>query len=224
MVVERLAVTFVVVVVVVTATSSMPVLVMGDEKAPSCPDEYSKLCGKDSACTTMVDTACRTDADSVELIKGLFAKLAMVGGDNYDFASTAWPWGHEALRSAVDAHGACPGNKTVGKFAGEHCIKDLNEACKDPTCTDEVYIQCYQTATRFCYIKATPIHKKAIMQNMDCFAACCDQKKQSEACRKGMFADLAKVRGDNHRFTSMKWSCEHMAINGHVAYPGNKTA
>ncbi|KAI4969068.1 hypothetical protein ZWY2020_046398 [Hordeum vulgare] len=182
MVVERLAVTFVVVVVVAAATSSMPVLVMGDEKAPSCPDEYSKLCGKDSACTTMVDTACRTD--SVELIKGLFAKLAMVGGDNYDFASTAWPWGHEALRSAVDAHGACPGNKTVGKFAGEHCIKDLNEACKDPTCTDEVYIQCYQTATRFCYIKATPIHKKAIMQNMDCFAACCDQKKQSEACRK----------------------------------------
>ncbi|KAI4964677.1 hypothetical protein ZWY2020_059987 [Hordeum vulgare] len=105
MVVERLAVTFVVVVVVAAATSSMPVLVMGDEKAPSCPDEYSKLCGKDSACTTMVDTACRTDADSVELIKGLFAKLAMVGGDNYDFASTAWPWGHEALRSAVDAWG-----------------------------------------------------------------------------------------------------------------------
>ncbi|XBH95381.1 hypothetical protein VPH35_085947 [Triticum aestivum] len=157
-----LAVTLVVLVVV--ATSSMPV-VRGDEKS-ACLGDYSKLCGKDPACTTMVETACCDDADSVKFIKGMFDELATVGGDNNDFASTAWPWGHAALRAAVDEHGACPGNKT------------------DPSCTDDAHIECYRTASRFCYSKATPTDKKAIQQNLECFKSCCAKKNNSEECRK----------------------------------------
>uniref|UniRef100_M8BSC7 Uncharacterized protein n=1 Tax=Aegilops tauschii TaxID=37682 RepID=M8BSC7_AEGTA len=175
---SSLAVTLVVVVV---AASSMPV-VKGDDKS-ACVGEYSKLCGKkDPACTAMVETTCHDDADSVKAIKGMFDELAKVGGDDYGLASTARPWGHVALGDAVDEHGACPGNKTVSEFAGEHCIPDLDAACKDPSCSDGAYIECGSAASRFCYIKATPANKKAIQQNLDCFKSCCAQKK-SEDCR-----------------------------------------
>ncbi|XBI97330.1 hypothetical protein VPH35_017713 [Triticum aestivum] len=168
-------------VVVVVAASSMPV-VKGDDKS-ACVGEYSKLCGnKDPACTTMVETTCHDDADSVKAIKGMFDELAKVGGDNYDYASTAMSWGHVALGHAVDEHGACPGNKTVGDFAGEHCIPDLDAACKDPSCSDGAYIECGGAASRFCYIKATPADKKAIQQNLKCFKECLAQKKKSEDC------------------------------------------
>ncbi|EMS60856.1 hypothetical protein TRIUR3_18219 [Triticum urartu] len=87
--------------VVVVAASSMPV-VQGDDKS-TCVGEYSKLCGnKDPACTTMVETTCHDDANSVKTIKGMFDELAKVGGDNYGLASTARPWGHVALGDAVD--------------------------------------------------------------------------------------------------------------------------
>ncbi|XBJ06390.1 hypothetical protein VPH35_025021 [Triticum aestivum] len=160
---------FLAVTLVVVATSSMPV-VRGDDKS-ACVGEYSKLCGKDPACTTMVETTCRDDADSVKASKGMFDELAK-------------PWGHAALRAAVDEHGACPGNKTVGEFAGEHCIADLGAACKDPSCTDGAHIECDRTASTFCYIKATPADKNAIQQNLDCFKGCCEQKSTGEECRK----------------------------------------
>ncbi|EMS57777.1 hypothetical protein TRIUR3_13603 [Triticum urartu] len=134
----------------------------------------------------MVETACRDNGESVESIKGMFSALSIVGGDNYDFASTAWPWGHAALCAAVNEHGGCPGNKTVRQFAGEHCMKDLDAACKDPTCADGAHIECYGTASRFCYIKATTADQDAIYANMDCFVSCCDKKKTSEECRKDM--------------------------------------
>ncbi|KAM3393726.1 hypothetical protein ACQJBY_014453 [Aegilops geniculata] len=174
--------------VVVVATSSMPVArgqdLEKDDASTSCPGDYSKLCGKDPACTAMVETACRDNGESVESIKGMFSALSIVGGDNYDFASTAWPWGHAALLAAVDDHGGCPGNKTVEQFAGEHCVKDLDAACKDPTCTDGAHIECYRTASKFCYIKATTADQDAINANMDCFVSCCEKKKTSEECRK----------------------------------------
>ncbi|KAF6998168.1 hypothetical protein CFC21_014311 [Triticum aestivum] len=176
------------VVVVMVATSSMPVArgqdLEKDDASTSCPGEYSKLCGEDPACTAMVETACRTDADSVESIKGMFAELAKVGGDSKGFAFTEWPWGHVALCAAVNEHGACPGNKTVEKFADEHCINDLSVTCLDPICHDGARVECYRTASRFCYIKANPADKKAIQQNLDCFKSCCAEKKKSEECRK----------------------------------------
>ncbi|KAF7005578.1 hypothetical protein CFC21_020693 [Triticum aestivum] len=178
-----------VVVVVPVATSSMPVPVAReedkDDASTSCQGEYSKLCGKDPACTAMVETACRTDAVSVESIKGTFAELAKVGGDSKGFAFTEWPWGHVALCAAVDEHGACPGNKTVEEFAGEHCINDLSVTCLDPICHDGARVECYRTASRFCYIKATPADKKAIEEKLKCFKGCCaEKKKKSEECRK----------------------------------------
>ncbi|KAF7012819.1 unnamed protein product [Triticum aestivum] len=177
-----------VVLVVVVATSSMPVArgedLEKDDASTSCPGEYSKLCGKDPTCIAMVETACRTDADSVESIKGMFAELAKVGGDSKGFAFTEWPWGHVALCAAVNEHGACPGNKTVEELAGEHCINDLSVTCLDPICHDGARVECYRTAARFCYIKATPADKKAIEEKLKCFKGCCAQKKKGEECRK----------------------------------------
>ncbi|KAM3393725.1 hypothetical protein ACQJBY_014452 [Aegilops geniculata] len=178
-----------VVVVVAVATSSMPMArgqdLEKDDASTSCPGDYSKLCGKDPACTAMVDTACRTEDDAVESIKGMFAELAKVGGDSKGFAFTEWPWGHVALCAAVNEHGACPGNKTVQEFAGEHCVNDLSVTCLDPICHDGARVECYRTASRFCYIKATPADKKAIEQNLGCFKSCCaEKKKKGEECRK----------------------------------------
>ncbi|KAI4969069.1 hypothetical protein ZWY2020_046399 [Hordeum vulgare] len=101
---------------------------MGMRRLPAAT--VLKLCGKDSACTTMVDHGLPHRRRWRGVDQGLLAKLAMVGGDNYDFASLAWPWGTRPSIRPSAAWGL-PGNKAVGKFAGEHCIKDLNEACKD---------------------------------------------------------------------------------------------
>uniref|UniRef100_M8BG82 Uncharacterized protein n=1 Tax=Aegilops tauschii TaxID=37682 RepID=M8BG82_AEGTA len=131
----------------------------------------------------LAKTTCRTDADSVKSIKGMFAKLAKVSGDSKGFAFTEWPCGHVALCAAVNEHGACPGNKTVKEFPDEHCINDLSMTCLDPICHDGASIECYRTAARFCYIKATPANKKAIEENLKCFNDCCVQKKKSEECR-----------------------------------------
>ncbi|KAI4969070.1 hypothetical protein ZWY2020_046400 [Hordeum vulgare] len=96
-------------------------------KAPSCPTVL-KLCGKDSACTTMVKRPA-APPDSVELIKAC-CQARHGGWRQLRFRFYGMALGHEALDRPSAAH-SLPGNKTVGKFAGEHCIKDLNEACKD---------------------------------------------------------------------------------------------